>query len=97
MLYHPIASTSALCGTTWRLGISGMSQEIKTILIVVSATLAALFVHHSLEQAQASAGTIICPSFLIRTSRCRRMIRQAEAKLGYSRRIWIPSRPVRSW
>jgi len=38
-----------------------MRQEIKTILIVVSATLAALFVHHSLEQAQASAGTIILP------------------------------------
>ena len=32
-----------------------MSQEIKTLLIVVSATLAALVVHHALEQAQASA------------------------------------------
>lgn len=38
-----------------------MRQEIKIILIVVSATLAALFVHHSLEQAQASAGTIAWP------------------------------------
>ena len=27
-----------------------MIQELKTILIVVSATLAALFVHHALEQ-----------------------------------------------
>ena len=32
-----------------------MSQEIKTMLIAVSATLAALVVHHALEQAQASA------------------------------------------
>ena len=36
-----------------------MSQEIKTMLIVVSATLAALLVHHALEQAQASAGPIV--------------------------------------
>ena len=36
-----------------------MSQEIKTMLIVVSATLAAFFVHHALEQAQASAGPIV--------------------------------------
>jgi len=32
-----------------------MSQEIKTILIAISATMAALYVHHALEQAQASA------------------------------------------
>ena len=36
-----------------------MSQEIKTILIAVSATLAALLVHHLAEQAQASAGTFV--------------------------------------
>ena len=36
-----------------------MSQEIKTMLIAVSATLAALLVHHALEQAQASAGTFV--------------------------------------
>ena len=30
-----------------------MIQDLKTILIVVSATLAALFVHHALDQAQA--------------------------------------------
>jgi len=36
-----------------------MSQEIKTMLIAVSATLAALLVHHALEQAQASAGPIV--------------------------------------
>jgi hypothetical protein len=35
-----------------------MLQELKTIAIVVSATLAALFVHHALEQPQASAGEI---------------------------------------
>src|SRR4051812_47468400 len=38
-----------------------MIQELKTILIVVSATLAALFVHHALEQAQAAAATISVP------------------------------------
>ena len=38
-----------------------MIQELKTIVIVVSATLAALFVHHALEQAQASAGEIVSP------------------------------------
>ena len=32
-----------------------MTQEIKTILIAITATLAALYVHHALEQAQASA------------------------------------------
>jgi hypothetical protein len=36
-----------------------VSQEIKTILIVASATLAALVVHHALEQAQASAGPFV--------------------------------------
>jgi hypothetical protein len=41
-----------------------MIQELKTILIVVSATLAALFVHHALEQAQASAATISVPALL---------------------------------
>jgi hypothetical protein len=35
-----------------------MKQEFKTILIVVSATLAALLVHHVAEQAQASAGMV---------------------------------------
>jgi hypothetical protein len=39
-------------------------QELKTILVVVSATLAALFVHHALEQAQASAATISVPALL---------------------------------
>ena len=32
-----------------------MIHDLKTILIVVSATLAALFVHHALEKAEASA------------------------------------------
>ena len=36
-----------------------MSQEIKTVLIAISATLAALLAHHALEQAQASAGPIV--------------------------------------
>jgi hypothetical protein len=39
-------------------------QELKTILIVISATLAALFVHHALEHAQASAATISAPALL---------------------------------
>jgi hypothetical protein len=39
-------------------------QELKTILIVVSATLAALFVHHALEPAQASAAAISVPALL---------------------------------
>jgi len=34
-----------------------LSQEIKAILIVVSATLAALLVHHVAEQAQVSASS----------------------------------------
>ena len=34
---------------------SRMRQEFKTMLIVGSATLGALHVHHALEQAQASA------------------------------------------
>jgi hypothetical protein len=34
-----------------------LRHELKTILIVVSATLAALFVHHALDQAQASAAS----------------------------------------
>ena len=34
-----------------------MIQDLKTILIVVSATLAALFVHQLLEQAQAAAAS----------------------------------------
>ena len=29
-----------------------MSQEIKTMLIAISATLAALYVHHALERTQ---------------------------------------------
>jgi hypothetical protein len=33
-------------------------QDLKTILIVVSATFAALFVHHALDQAQATAAGI---------------------------------------
>jgi hypothetical protein len=37
-------------------------QELKTILIIVSATLVALFVHHALEQAQASAATMSVPA-----------------------------------
>ena len=41
-----------------------MIQELKTILIVVSATLAALFVHHALEQAQAAAATVSVPALL---------------------------------
>ena len=36
-----------------------MSQEIKTMLIAISATLAALYVHHAVEQAQASAGPFV--------------------------------------
>ena len=36
-----------------------MSQEIKTMLIVISATLAALLVHHALEQPQASAQPVV--------------------------------------
>ncbi len=32
-----------------------MSQEIKTVLIAITATMAALYVHHALEQAQAVA------------------------------------------
>jgi hypothetical protein len=39
-------------------GAQRLSQEIKAILIVVSATLAALLVHHVAEQAQASAGMV---------------------------------------
>jgi hypothetical protein len=35
-----------------------MIQELKTIAIVVSAALAALFVHHLIEQPRASAGEI---------------------------------------
>ena len=35
-----------------------MLQELKTIVIVVSATLTALFVHHLIEQPRASAGEI---------------------------------------
>ena len=38
-----------------------MSQEIKTMLIAISATLAALYVHHALERTQAFAGTIVLP------------------------------------
>ena len=38
-----------------------MSQEIKSMLIVVSATLAALLVNHSLERTQAFAGAIVLP------------------------------------
>jgi len=38
-----------------------MSQEIKTMLIVISATLAAPLVHHSLERTQAFAGAIVLP------------------------------------
>jgi hypothetical protein len=41
-----------------------MIQELKTILIVVSATLAALVVHHALEQAQAAAATVSVPALL---------------------------------
>ncbi len=41
-----------------------MIHELKTILIVVSATLAALLVHHALEQAHASAATISVPALL---------------------------------
>jgi hypothetical protein len=37
----------------------GTIQEIKTVLIAISATLAALVVHHALEQAQASAGPFV--------------------------------------
>jgi hypothetical protein len=33
-------------------------QDLKTIVIVVSATLAALLVHHALDQAQATAAGI---------------------------------------
>ena len=36
-------------------GAQRMNQEIKIILIAVSATVAALLVHRSFEQAQASA------------------------------------------
>ena len=39
-----------------------MMQELKTILIVVSATLAALFAHQLIEQSQATAGTVVWPS-----------------------------------
>jgi hypothetical protein len=39
--------------------VQRMSQEIKTVLIAISATLAALVVHHSLEQAQASARPVV--------------------------------------
>jgi hypothetical protein len=39
-----------------------MIQELRTIVIVVSATLAALFVHHALEQAEALAATISRPA-----------------------------------
>ncbi len=38
-----------------------MIRELKTIAIVVSATLAALFVHHVIEQAQARAGEVTLP------------------------------------
>ena len=38
-------------------GAQRLSQEIKAILIVVSATLAALLVHHVAEQAQVSASS----------------------------------------
>ncbi len=38
-----------------------MSQEIKTMLIAISATLAALYAHHALEKTQALAGTIVLP------------------------------------
>src|SRR4051812_30730477 len=43
-------------------GASRMSQEIKTVLIAISATLAALLVHHALEQAQASARPFASPT-----------------------------------
>jgi hypothetical protein len=33
-------------------------QDLKTILIVTSATLAALFVHHALYEAQATAAVL---------------------------------------
>jgi hypothetical protein len=36
-----------------------MIEDIKTVLIAISATLAALFVHHFLDEAQASAGTFV--------------------------------------
>ena len=48
-----------------------MIQELKTILIVVSATLAALFVHHALEQAQKAAETVSVPALCRRTMRAR--------------------------
>ena len=35
-----------------------MVQDLKTILIVVTPTLAALFVHHAMDRAQASAAAI---------------------------------------
>ena len=41
-----------------------MRQVIKTMLIVVSATLVVLVVHHVAEQAQAFAGEIVWPAFI---------------------------------
>jgi len=38
-----------------------MKQELRTILIVVNATLAALFVHYLAEQTEATAGEIVRP------------------------------------
>ena len=43
------------------MGASRVSQEIKTMLIAISATLAALYVHHALERTQAFAGAIVLP------------------------------------
>ena len=50
-----------------RLGVGEMrgralKQELKTISIVVSAALVALFVHYALDQAQAAVGTFVMPS-----------------------------------
>src|SRR5215213_802565 len=47
--------------TERRWGAKPMKQELRTILIVVSATLAALVFHHVAEQAQVLAGEILWP------------------------------------
>ena len=43
------------------MGAKPMKQELRTILIVVSATLAALVFHHATEQAQVLAAELLWP------------------------------------